>query len=66
LGHWSPLLVVVSVASTLGYEVEVPDGLAGLESQGRGLAPHPVVSGAIRLSCQARFGWWDVVPVVTA
>jgi hypothetical protein len=66
LGHRLPLLVVAPVASTLESEVEVPDGLAGLKSQGQGRVPHPVAGEAIRPSCQAVFRWWDVIPVITA
>jgi hypothetical protein len=64
-GCQSHLLVVVSVASTLECKIEVPGDLAGLESQGRGRAPHPVVGGAECPSSRAEFGRWDAVPVIT-
>jgi hypothetical protein len=41
------------VALTLECEVEVPSGLADLESQGQGRVPHPVVGWVICLSCRA-------------
>jgi hypothetical protein len=50
------------MASTPDCEVEASGGLAGLESQGRGRAPHPIVGGAICPSGQARFGRCSVVP----
>jgi hypothetical protein len=57
---------VVLVALTLECEVEVTGALVGLESQDQGHAPHPVVGGAIRPSCQAEFGRWDAIPAITA
>jgi hypothetical protein len=48
-----------------GCGVKVPGGLAGLESQGRGHVPHPIVGGAVRPSCWAVFGRRDAVPAVT-
>jgi hypothetical protein len=52
------------VASTLDCKVEVPGGLGGLESQGRGHASHPAERGAVCLSCRAGFGLCGAVPVV--
>ena len=52
------------MASTSDCEVEVSSGLAGLESQGQGRVPHPVVGGAIRPSCRTGLGRCSAVPVV--
>jgi hypothetical protein len=41
-------------------------GLIDLKSQGHSREPHPVVGGTIRPSRQTIFGWWVIVPVVTA
>jgi hypothetical protein len=65
-GHRLPLQVVMPMASTPDCEVEVSGGSAGLESQGPGRAPHPVMGGAVRPSCRAGFGRCCVVPVVTS
>jgi hypothetical protein len=53
------------VALTPNCEVETSGGLAGLGSQGRGRVPHPIVGGAVRPACRARFGRCGVIPVVT-
>jgi hypothetical protein len=55
LGSSAASLVLVPVASILGCGVEVPGGLASLESQGHGLVPHPIVGGAIHSSCRGVF-----------
>jgi hypothetical protein len=54
------------MASTPDCEVDSSGGLASLESQAWGRAPHPIVGGAVCPSCRAGFGWCGVVPVVTA
>jgi hypothetical protein len=66
LGSSAASLVVVPVASIPGCGVDVLGGLVGLESQGHGLVPHPVVGGVIRPSRRAVFRRWDAVPIVTA
>ena len=55
---------MVLVASIPGYGVEALVGLIGLESQGRGRVPHPVVGGAVCLSHRAVFGRWGAVLVI--
>ena len=42
---------MVLVTSTLNHEIEAPDGLVGIESQGRGHVPHPILGTSIGLSC---------------
>ena len=64
-GSLVTLLVVEPVASIPSYGVEVLVSLVGLESQGRGRVPHPIVGGTIRPSRRAIFERWVTIPVVT-
>jgi hypothetical protein len=60
------LLVVWLTASISSYEIEALVGLVGLESQGHGCGPHPIVGGVVRPSRRAISRRWVTVPVVTA
>jgi hypothetical protein len=52
------LLVVELVTLIPGLRVMALAGLIGPKSQGRSHEPHPVVSGVVRPSRRAVFGWW--------